>query len=78
MNQKELQSFLDFKAQQYESIDFITHDPIQIPHQFSEKKDIEISKACIEKLLNINSISDLDNLYKKKAIKLSKKIDNLS
>ncbi len=43
MNQKELQSFLDFKAQQYESIDFITHDPIQIPHQFSEKKDIEIA-----------------------------------
>ena len=43
MNPKELQSFLDFKAQQYESIDFIAHDPIQIPHRFSQKKDIEIA-----------------------------------
>lgn len=43
-----------------------------------EKKDLEISKAYIEKLLNINSISNIDNLYKKKAKKLSKKIANLS
>lgn len=43
MNLKELRSFLDFKVQQYESIDFIAHDPIQIPHQFSQKKDIEIA-----------------------------------
>ena len=43
MNPKELKSFLDFKSQQYESIEFIIHDPIQIPHQFSNKKDIEIA-----------------------------------
>ena len=43
MNPKDLKSFLDFKSQQYESIEFITHDPIQIPHQFSNKKDIEIA-----------------------------------
>ena len=43
MNTEQLQSFLDFKAQQYESIEFITHDPLQIPHQFSKKEDIEIS-----------------------------------
>ena len=43
MSPKELQSFLDFKAEQYESTAFITHDPIQIPHQFSKKKDIEIA-----------------------------------
>ena len=43
MNLKDLKSFLDFKSQQYESIEFITHDPIQIPHQFSHKKDIEIA-----------------------------------
>ena len=43
MNTEQLQSFLDFKAQQYESIEFITHDPIQIPHQFSKKEDIEIA-----------------------------------
>ena len=39
-----------------------------------ENKDLEISKAYIEKLLNINSISDIDNLYKKKAKELSNKI----
>lgn len=43
-----------------------------------EKKDLEISKAYIEKLLNINSISGIDNLYKKKAKKLSSKIAKLS
>ena len=43
-----------------------------------EKKDLEISKAYLEKLLNINSISDIENLYKKKAKKLSNKIAKLS
>ncbi len=43
MNQKELKSFLDQKAQEYESIWFISNDPIQIPHQFSKKEDIEIA-----------------------------------
>ena len=43
-----------------------------------EKKDLEISKAYIKKLLNINSISSIDNLYKKKAKKLSSKIAKLS
>jgi uncharacterized protein (TIGR02757 family) len=39
----ELKSFLDFKAEQYENTDFIDSDPIQIPHRFSKKEDIEIS-----------------------------------
>ena len=43
-----------------------------------EKKDLETSKAYIEKLLKINSISHIDNLYKKKAKELSTKIANLS
>ena len=43
MNQKELKSFLDQKTQEYESIGFISNDPIQIPHQFSKKEDIEIA-----------------------------------
>ncbi len=43
MNRNDLLSFLDEKARQYESIAFIDHDPIQIPHQFSKKEDIEIS-----------------------------------
>ena len=43
MNQIELKEFLDHKANKYESVDFIDTDPIKIPHQFSQKEDIEIS-----------------------------------
>lgn len=43
MNTKELKSFLDQKAAQYHHPNFIESDPIQIPHQFSKKEDIEIS-----------------------------------
>ena len=42
MNNKELKEYLDFKASQYENIDFITNDPIKIPHQYQRKEDIEI------------------------------------
>ena len=41
MNQIELKEFLDYKANQYELIDFITSDPIQIPHRFKQKEDVE-------------------------------------
>lgn len=43
MNKNELKSFLDFKVKQYNTFHFIETDPIQIPHQFSKKEDIEIS-----------------------------------
>tara|TARA_R110002051_G_scaffold10001_4_gene37941 strand:- start:4000 stop:4764 length:765 start_codon:yes stop_codon:yes gene_type:complete len=43
MKKSELKSFLDEKAIQYETPDFIPHDPIQIPHRFTIKEDIEIS-----------------------------------
>jgi uncharacterized protein (TIGR02757 family) len=43
MNRKELKDFLDQKAQQYNHPQFITSDPIQIPHRFSRKEDIEIA-----------------------------------
>lgn len=42
MNQSELIDFLNFKADQYENPVFIESDPIQIPHQFQTKEDIEI------------------------------------
>lgn len=38
----QLKIFLDKKAAQYNTIDFIEHDPISIPHLFSAKEDIEI------------------------------------
>ncbi|PJJ66108.1 TIGR02757 family protein [Chryseobacterium geocarposphaerae] len=40
---EELKSFLDEKADQYNHVDFIENDPIQIPHRFSLKQDIEIA-----------------------------------
>jgi len=40
---KELQEFLDEKVLQYNTPSFIEHDPIQIPHRYSVKEDIEIS-----------------------------------
>ena len=43
MNKQELKAFLDEKTIQYETPDFIPHDPIQIPHRFQQKEDIEIA-----------------------------------
>ena len=40
---EELRGFLDEKAYQYNHPLFIESDPIQIPHSFSEKEDIEIA-----------------------------------
>lgn len=43
MKQHELKSFLDEKADLYNRMDFITSDPVQIPHRFTQKEDIEIA-----------------------------------
>ena len=43
MNSDELKSFLDEKVIQYNTQDFIDSDPVQIPHLFSQKEDIEIA-----------------------------------
>ena len=43
MKKSELKSFLDFKVEQYNTPEFIESDPVQIPHQFSKKEDIEIA-----------------------------------
>ncbi|MCF6181569.1 TIGR02757 family protein [Lutibacter sp.] len=43
MNKAELKEFLDEKVLQYNNPKFIESDPIQIPHQFSLKEDIEIA-----------------------------------
>ncbi|MDY0779926.1 TIGR02757 family protein [Tenacibaculum sp. IB213877] len=43
MNKNELKDFLDEKADFYENLDFIESDPIQIPHSFTQKEDIEIA-----------------------------------
>lgn len=43
MNKGELKEFLDEKVHLYNRPDFIDSDPIQIPHRYSIKEDIEIS-----------------------------------
>ena len=47
MSETELKDFLNFKADLYENPKFIEEDPIQIPHQFHKKEDIEISAFLI-------------------------------
>ncbi|RZJ72303.1 TIGR02757 family protein [Flavobacterium sp.] len=43
MTFEELKAFLDEKSELYNNPDFIESDPIQIPHGFSLKEDVEIS-----------------------------------
>lgn len=43
LSQKERKTFLDEKAAYYEHPRFITTDPIQVPHRFDKKEDIEIA-----------------------------------
>ncbi len=43
MTKSELKNFLDAKVLQYEHPKFVKSDPLQIPHRYSKKEDIEIS-----------------------------------
>jgi uncharacterized protein (TIGR02757 family) len=40
---QKLKEFLDFKVHQYNQTEFITNDPVCIPHLFTKKQDIEIT-----------------------------------
>jgi len=43
IDKQNLKLFLDQKADQYNSSDFILDDPIIVPHQYSRNQDIELS-----------------------------------
>jgi hypothetical protein len=43
LNKINLKDFLDSKVVQYNNPKFIESDPIQVPHLFSKKEDIEIA-----------------------------------
>ena len=43
MTTTELKDFLDDKVLQYNTLDFIESDPVQIPHLYSQKEDVEIA-----------------------------------
>ncbi|GEQ86477.1 TIGR02757 family protein [Patiriisocius marinistellae] len=61
MNKVQLKEFLDEKAAQYNTLDFIETDPIQIPHKFSVKEDIEISGFLIATIAWGNRKSIINN-----------------
>lgn len=42
-NFSEIKALLDDRSKRYNNIDFIETDPIQIPHRFSQKENIEIA-----------------------------------
>jgi uncharacterized protein (TIGR02757 family) len=43
MEFSQIKDFLDFKVTQYNQPNFIANDPICIPHQYTQKQDIEIA-----------------------------------
>lgn len=61
MTSKELQSFLDEKVELYNRPKFIATDPINIPHQFQKKEDIEIAGFLIATIAWGNRRSILKN-----------------
>ncbi len=50
LNKIDLKEFLDEKVELYNNPKFIETDPIQIPHQFSMKEDIEISSFLVSSI----------------------------
>ena len=67
MTESELKSFLEEKVLQYNNPNFIESDPIQIPHGYSLKEDIEISgflAATIawgnRKMINSNALKMME------------------
>lgn len=64
MTQEALKDFLDSKVHQYNHLDFIETDPIQIPHKFSKKEDIEISAFLTATIAWGNRKSIINNANK--------------
>ena len=64
MTKTELKAFLNEKAEQYEHPKFLEADPIQIPHQFTLKEDIEISAFLTATIAWGNRKSIINNSIK--------------
>lgn len=64
MNKKQLKEFLDEKVVQYNRPEFIESDPIQIPHLFTKKEDVEISGFLTATIAWGNRKSILNNSNK--------------
>lgn len=68
MKKSELKSFLDEKAAYYENPTFLDSDPIQIPHLFSLKEDIEIIGFLTATIAWGNRKSIINNAHKMVAL----------
>ena len=64
INIPDLKDFLDEKSDKYESKNFIKDDPILIPHQFSNQKDIEVS-AFLTSVISWGNRKSIINSSKK-------------
>lgn len=64
MTKSELKEFLNTKVEQYNNTKFIESDPIQIPHQFSKKEDIEIAGFLTASIAWGNRKSIINNANK--------------
>tara|TARA_B110000091_G_scaffold209955_1_gene251961 strand:- start:1135 stop:1899 length:765 start_codon:yes stop_codon:yes gene_type:complete len=64
LKKKELKEFLDEKVIQYNNPKFIESDPIQIPHLFSKKEDIEIAAFLTATISWGNRTMIIKNSYK--------------
>ncbi|WP_298479968.1 TIGR02757 family protein [uncultured Maribacter sp.] len=71
MTKAELKDFLDAKVLQYNLPKFLETDPIQIPHEFSKKEDIEISAFLTSTIAWGNRKSIITN-----AKKMMERMDN--
>ncbi|MES2593506.1 MAG: TIGR02757 family protein [Bacteroidota bacterium] len=67
----DLKEFLEEKYDRYNRIDFITSDPISIPHQFTKKEDIEIAGFLAATIAWGQRVTIINN-----ANKLMKLMDN--
>jgi uncharacterized protein (TIGR02757 family) len=61
---KELKDFLEEKVLQYNTLEFIDSDPVQIPHLFSKKEDIEIAGFLAATISWGNRKSIITNCHK--------------
>ncbi len=64
LSKAELKTFLDAKVEQYNNPKFIESDPIQIPHQFSKKEDIEIAGFLTATIAWGNRKSIINNAHR--------------
>lgn len=65
---KALKTFLDQKADQYNNPAFIEKDPVQVPHRFRRKEDIEIAGFLTAVIAWGNRTSIINNALKMMAL----------